>query len=310
MNIVPVVFCFDDHLTLPAAVCISSMLEHAKPDTFYDIFILHASDCHYPSTGYLEKLHERYDNFEISYRNVGTVFSGAFEIRNITIAAYYRLMIPEVIVEYDKVMYHDVDVIFRDDLSELFHSTDMDNYYVAGVSFSGGLEKQERAYLAKLKLDWQEYILSGNLILNLALLREDNIVVQFKKQVEQFKYRYQDMDIINIVCKGKIKRLPPVFCGTIEIFGLASKQQQQLLYSQVELAAVLQNGIVHYNGPKPWNTYCPNMDLWWAYYRDSVYYDPQFYFEFFYQKLDEYDRLSLLKRVKILIRYFIKGRLK
>ncbi|MEI2274387.1 glycosyltransferase family 8 protein [Sphingobacterium sp. ML3W] len=310
MNIIPIVFCFDDRLILPAGVCITSLLEHARPDTFYDIFILHASSCSYPSTGYLERLNERYVNFKINYRNVGTVFSDAFEIRNITVAAYYRLMIPDVISEYDKVMYHDVDVIFREDLSELFNSTDMSNYYVGGVSFTGGLQKQERAYLSKLQLNWQEYILSGNLILNLSLLRKDNIVMQFKKEVERSKYRYQDMDIINIVCKGKIKRLPPVFCGTIEIFELASKQQRQSLYSPAELAAVLQIGIVHYNGPKPWNTYCPNMDLWWEYYRNSLYYDPQFYFEFFYLKLDEYDRLPLLKRVKILARYFLKGRLK
>ena len=35
-----------------------------------------------------------------------------------------------------------------------------------------------------------------------------------------------------------------------------------------------------------------------------------FYFDFYYNKLDELDQLSLLKRLKILARYFIYGRKK
>lgn len=42
MNTVPIVFAFDNNLILPACVCISSLMMHAREDTFYDIFILHA----------------------------------------------------------------------------------------------------------------------------------------------------------------------------------------------------------------------------------------------------------------------------
>ena len=34
MNKVPVVFCFDDNLALPAGVCITSLLENAKLGEF------------------------------------------------------------------------------------------------------------------------------------------------------------------------------------------------------------------------------------------------------------------------------------
>lgn len=44
MNIVPVVFAFDNNLILPACVCISSLMMNAKEDTFYDIFILHSAN--------------------------------------------------------------------------------------------------------------------------------------------------------------------------------------------------------------------------------------------------------------------------
>lgn len=309
MTKVPIVFCFDDRLILPAGVCVHSLLFHAGPDTYYDIFIFHSASCSFPTSGYLEKLYGQFDNFSLTYMDVGHIFSDAFEIRNITSASYYRLLIPKLITHYDKVMYHDVDVIFREDQSHLFFSTDMSGYYVAGVNFTGGLEKSGRKYLNKLDLDWKTYILSGNVIFNLALMRQDGLVQIFEERVKKSTYIYQDMDIINIVCKGKIKRLPPTFCGTVEIFGFAARRNNPELYTTAELADVLLNGTIHYNGVKPWQSYCPNMDIWWEYYRKSVFYEPEFYYNFFFNKLDEYDRLPLLKRIKILARYFINGKL-
>lgn len=42
MNTIPIVFCFDDNLTAPACVALSSLMMSAKEDTFYDVFILHS----------------------------------------------------------------------------------------------------------------------------------------------------------------------------------------------------------------------------------------------------------------------------
>ena len=41
----PILFTFDQSLEMPAGVCITSLLENAAPDTFYDIFILHGPGC-------------------------------------------------------------------------------------------------------------------------------------------------------------------------------------------------------------------------------------------------------------------------
>ena len=38
------------------------------------------------------------------------------------------------------------------------------------------------------------------------------------------------------------------------------------------------------------------------------FFDQKFYFEFFYTRLNELDQLSLWKRIKILIRYFVYGK--
>src|SRR5690606_17750971 len=131
-NILPIVFCFDDNLVLPAGICINSLLLHAKQDTFYDIFILHDKDAEYPKTSFFNKLKEQFNNFSITFRSVGDEFRGNYEIREITYAAYYRLLIPDIIPEYDKIFYFDVDIIFQCDLYDIYNSVDLSNYYIGG----------------------------------------------------------------------------------------------------------------------------------------------------------------------------------
>ena len=93
---------------------------------------------------------------------------------------------------------------------------------------------------------------------------------------------------------------------------IANKRKDEMLqyFSEETLSHALAKGIVHYNGQKPWKGLCPNFDIWWEYYRKSPFYDEKFYFKFFFDKTMLLDSLTLWKRVKILIRYFIYGRYK
>ncbi|KUY27432.1 glycosyltransferase family 8 protein [Elizabethkingia ursingii] len=300
MKKIPIAFCFDDNLVMQAGVCLTSLLENASADTSYDIFIIHDNVVKFPVTGYLDQLLQYYPNHSITYRSIGDTFKDAFQIRGITQATYYRLLIPELIPEYAKIMYHDVDIIFRDDLSEIFLNTQMDDEYVAGVSTPySDIEDYMQTVIGVTS---KEYIAAGNIILNSQNILKDNIIAKFKKVAEK-SWKYQDMDVINIVCKGRIKYLPPSFCivgTTAEILSDAN----QNYYSKAEAEYALKYGIVHYNGVKPWDTWCLNFDIWWEYYRKSIFFDPKFYFNFYNNKLNEYDKLSLWKRIKILLRYF------
>lgn len=308
MNIIPIAFAFDNNLVFPACVCLSSLMMHAKADTFYDIFILH-SEKEMLRTEDLDKLPTFYPNCRITYRTVDNTFDQAFEIRGISTAAYYRLLIPELIPEYNKIIYSDVDVIFRDDLSEIYQ-TDIEDYYIAGVDSIAHLIPDLKNYYEQVRhCDSKGQIYSGNLIINSKKILKDNMIALFKEHIGE-KYKFQDMDILNIVCKGKIKYLPPSFCLTTYINDFAVNNIEALNenWADVEVRYALEKGIVHYNGQKPWKGFCPNFDIWWEYYRKSPYFDEKFYFEFFYSKLDELDQLSLWKRIKILARYFIHGR--
>ena len=308
MNTIPIAFAFDNNLVMPACVCLSSLMINAKADTFYDIFILHSEKENLHKEK-LDKLPSFYPNCRIQYRTVDNSFDQAFEIRGITTPAYYRLLIPEVIPEYDKVIYSDVDVIFRDDLSDILHSTDLSDCYLGGVDSLSDQQPNLCAYYRKLGISAKSIIYSGNLIINSKKLKEDGIVTRFK-ELSQNNYIYQDMDVLNLVCRGKINYMPMEFCLTTYLNDYAVHNKSVLLphWDDAQIDNAMTRGIVHYNGQKPWKGLCPNFDIWWEYYRKSPYFDEQFYFEFFYSKLNELDQLSLWKRIKILARYFIHGR--
>lgn len=309
MNIVPIAFAFDNNLILPACVCISSLMMNAKEDTFYDIFILHSSNIALKKEE-LDKLSQYYQNCRIQYRQVDNTFDSAFEIRGITTSTYYRLLIPDLIPEYDKIVYSDVDVIFRSDLSNIYFSTDLHDNYVAGVNALISFIPDMSTYYQKMrKVEMKGIIYAGNIILNSKKIREDNIIEQFKKLAKN-NFRFQDLDVLNIVCQNKIVYLKPEFCVTTYFaeFSIRNRKILRQYWTDNDIALALQNGIVHYNGQKPWKGFCVNFDIWWEYYRKSPFFDEKFYFEFFYKRLNELDQLSLWKRIKILIRYFVYGK--
>ncbi|MDE4965501.1 glycosyltransferase family 8 protein, partial [Francisella tularensis subsp. holarctica] len=41
MNKIPIVFTFDKNIILGGSVTIKSLIDHANPDTWYDIYVYH-----------------------------------------------------------------------------------------------------------------------------------------------------------------------------------------------------------------------------------------------------------------------------
>lgn len=311
MNKVPIVFAFDNNLINPAKICLFSLLSNAKEDTFYDIYILHSLNNAFDKFE-ISSIQDHYLNCRISFVAVGAEFDNSYEVRGITTPAYYRLLIPELIPEWDRILYSDVDVIFRSDLSDIYCNTDLSDFYVAGVdSIAHLIPDLSNYYKLERGVNPEGNIYSGNLIFNSKKMREDGIVDKFREHIHM-KYKFQDMDIINIVCKDKIKYLPPAFCYTTYISDLAINNRELIMtiWSEEQIQEAQDKGIVHYNGQKPWKGACINFDIWWEYYRKSPFFDSKYYYRFFDDMLNEHDRFSLLKRLKILSRYFIYGRKK
>lgn len=308
MTRIPIVFAFDNNLAMPAAVCVYSLLVNAAAETAYDIYILHRRGDKL-DLSMVEQVMTQFPGHTLTLREVGDEFDQSFEIRGITTPAYYRLLIPELIPEHDKILYSDVDVIFREDLTEIY-STDLGDNFFGGVNAITHLDKDSAAYYSKLNLDPSKIIYSGNLVFNSKALRDSPEVMAEFRTLAKKEFKFQDMDVINIACKGRISFLPPSFCLTNYICHAAVYDRAQLLsvWPEAEIEKALKSGLVHYNGNKPWQKWSVNFDIWWEYYRSSPIFNEKFYFDFYNIRLDELDRLPLIKRIKILARYFVYGK--
>ena len=304
MKTVPILFTFDEKLLMPAGVAITSLLENAEKETFYDIFILHSPQCDFSSSP-LMALPEKYGNCHITCRKVEGEFVGSYEVRGIPETAYYRLLAPELIPEYGKILYSDVDVIFREDLGR-YYEKDLGDSCFGGVDNCSSLRPGVREYLGKeLGLDWKKgYYYSGDLVINSEVILREGLTAKFR-ELGRNNYRQQDMDIMNIACNGRFTEMGPSFCLTNFLYSLCTENRGEMerLYGKEEVGHALRSGIVHYNGAKPWNGPCLTADIWWDYYRRSIFFDEKFCHDFWKAQGERLQRLGFMKRIKLLLRY-------
>lgn len=253
---IPIVFSTDHNFIMPTGVAIFSMLECAL-DAEFDIFILQANDVTDEDRKKLRETVSPYSS-RISFISMREYFVGAFEIRNISYATYFRLLIPWLIPQYDKIIYSDGDVIFCDNIQALYE-VNLGENYVGGV----GINSDKKAlnvfkyYVPMIGLDVKEYINGGILLINSKKQREDKLDIRYLEFAKN-KYSYQDQDILNIVCKHHIYHVSQRYNCSSSIWYLRDKC------------------VIHYKGNKPWNTFTHLWIRWWEVYRRSPFYDETF----------------------------------
>lgn len=285
MNKTPIVFSFDDNYTMPSGVCFTSLLENAEPDTFYDIFIMHSSKrlCQ-KNKDRIAALKDLYGNCDFTFIDLKDAFEGGFEIRDITIDAYYRLAIPEKILHYDKIIYSDVDVIFNGDLSHL------NDYDLKGNSLGVCGVPQDDKVLAKnvksIGLDISNYFNSGFLLMDLAKIRKEKSIHEKVYPLLGKELFYQDQDMLNLAYQGDVEFMDDTYCYT---------------FNRLQAGVYIENPLIyHYSGKKPWDAVRSFDDKWWFYYEKSIFFDQSFYLNFQKEKYtdlrEQNEIVAFLKR--------------
>ncbi len=287
-NVINICFSSDNNYAQHMSVAITSILKNTKEENQYNFFVLDGgiSDKNKKNIEKLKKI----KNFSIKYIKVNKddfkTCPMTGYVNYITLPTYYRFKIPSLIEE-DKVLYIDCDIIVKKDIAELFN-TDIENYYLAAVP-----EVSQHTHKPRVNIEGDNwYCNAGVLLINNKKWREDNIEKKlFDYSINpDMEIIYQDQDIINQVLKYHIKYLPlnwNVQHGTI-------CWDQSYLYHQKErLKAIEDPYIIHYTHKyKPWNIKCTNK------FRNE-------YFK--YLKLTPYKNQFYIIKIKKLIRSFIKG---
>ncbi|MBR8535064.1 glycosyltransferase family 8 protein [Carboxylicivirga sediminis] len=259
---IPIVISFNDNFTTPTGVCLTSLCLNAKPETKYEVHVLYSNRrLSKENKSIIKKLEESFSNISISFINVKTAFENSYEIRNITIEAYYRLLIPNYFKSLSKIIYIDVDTIINNDLSSLFNN-ELNDKSLAGVpEFTYKNEPFQSKHIKSLSLDPKNYINSGILIFNLNKIRSE--IDKYNnnvKELSKLNFLYQDQDILNILFKDDILYIEHTYNYT---------------YSKLKEGLVIPEPvIIHYTMQKPWHTTRPFGDVWWNHYKRSLFFEP------------------------------------
>lgn len=233
-------FAINDDYAQHCCVAATSILEH-NHDLTFDFYILtdFISECNKRK---LDQLKVRYVNCELHYCIVDDSIFKSFglNIGHISCHTYYRYAIAEMFPHIDKALYLDVDLVVNGSIGELW-DTDLAGFLCAGVSdlWIEGIYYKPEIGFGRDEL----YVNAGVLLLNLDQMRHEKLYQKLCNATHELegRIRFQDQDIINIVCRGRIKELP-------ERYNFASRNA--VVHSEKGSDAV----IVHYTGDiKPWS---------------------------------------------------------
>lgn len=201
-----------------------------------------------------------------------TLFQNLSLPRDLTMVTYYRVLMPQIFPNYDKVIYLDCDMIVRGDLAELWQIDIGDHYFLAVqddnqfvVANAVGLPNYREL---GLQPD-QKYFNAGLLVVNLQKWREEEIgtkVIEFCGRHSE-TIRDADQDGLNAVSGGnwgqlnsRWNQMPRVYCY---------ESWQESPYDESGYQQLRDDPyIIHYtNAPKPWRQGCqhPARDLFLSY---------------------------------------------
>ncbi|MCR5773457.1 MAG: hypothetical protein K6G42_00090 [Lachnospiraceae bacterium] len=130
----------------------------------------------------------------------------------------YRLHLPGLLPDVSRIIYLDVDILANGDIRDLWEM-DTGDVAAAGVwdpPLFGykPVGKAERSSLLPMweEVDWNEYINSGVLILNLDRIRNEHDLAEEAIDFwNTFGFAYPDQDAINYLLRGKKCLLPARF---------------------------------------------------------------------------------------------------
>ncbi len=183
----------------------------------------------------------------------------------VTVQAWFRIKIPDMCPDLDRVLYLDCDTLVNGSLKELFEMSMKDNY-VAAVKDVWGVKQ----YVKRLDMKSDSYFNSGVLLINCKQFRKDNLFEKIKEYAIQNKkiIKFCDQDSLNKVIDEKKIDLHQKY-NFMDTWWRNYYNQYEgsdlINYEEAKQNPV----IVHLTGPKPDVKGCENAfcEKWWYYAR-------------------------------------------
>lgn len=280
-NAITIVFAPDNRYCKYFSVALKSLIDNAVSDRFYDIIIL-ATDISERNKRLLLGMLPQ--NFSLRFFDVSNfVKDYTIIVKNHWSSnAYYRLFIPMLMPDYEKVLYLDSDICIRDSLAGLFDMNFEGSELIAVKDADAPLfykdTRRVEQILNTLKMKHPEnYFNSGMTFLNLKNLDTKKYSESLSKACEEKNLFFPDQDILNslfedtvklVSCKWNFQYHTPMYHPDyLDIITGAEKEEY--------ISASQNPCIIHYTSSiKPWSY--PKEELaeyFWEYARKSPFYE-------------------------------------
>ena len=285
-NNVAIAVAANDYFIPYCATFLKSVAEHGNSKKNYDILLL-SQDVSDTNVKKMEKLLSAWENVSLRVIDPSVLIDQyTFHIRgHFSKETYYRLVLPELLPNYDKVLYLDSDMIAMDDVAKIYDEN-VDGYLLAAchdadtAGLYNGYEKDKKRYtdkVLKLKEPYQ-YFQAGVLLPNLKEFRKRYTTKQILDFAVSENWQLLDQDILNKLCEGAVKYIDMSWNVMVDFAGVRISQIIALAprwLNEMYQEARKNPKIIHYAGPqKPW--FEPEMDMgmqFWKCARETSYYE-------------------------------------
>lgn len=206
---IPVFFAVDDGYCPFLAVAIQSLIDNSSADNRYLIKILN-TDISNENKRRIAK-YER-DNVDIEFVDLNyyiqKVKDKLYTRDYYSKTTYFRLFLPNLYPQYDKVLYLDSDIVILDDIAKLYNIEPGTDLVAAAPDDIIQFNEVFQVYAEKVVgvADYRRYFNAGVLLMNLHEMRRFRFQEKFIYSLDRITFAVaQDQDYLNRLCKGRVK---------------------------------------------------------------------------------------------------------
>lgn len=273
MKKIQIVCASDSNFSIPLYVMLKSLFYNTR--SFVDIYILDGGI----TIEIIDKIRKMFSksNFNINIIKINDdLLSDCLKVsERITRATYYRLLIPDILENLNKVIYLDCDLIVNYDIQFLW-DLDIENKAIAAVtemnkkalyvSSPWGLKLYKKLHIPEKN----KYFNAGVLIMNLKKWRKYSYAAKMFNYLEENRefILWHDQDALNAILWNDWFELKPQWNVMSAFYGYRSWSDSpfsEMEYNQIKNKPY----IIHYtNGKdKPWKKECnhPKKTLYYLY---------------------------------------------
>jgi lipopolysaccharide biosynthesis glycosyltransferase len=263
-----IVFCCDRKVLAGLHVAAKSVLAHFAGSVDRPVFWVFSDEIDAADLALLRAtLDSTGRPFTLHLRSVDIAPLQGFTKLTGSLAAYYRLLVPEQI-EADRYLYLDVDTLCRADLSAVV-DLELNGHPIALCAECPMTSCADQSVVETLGAAASgEYFNSGVMLVDRNRWREKNVTIRCLDHLSNHRADYWDQSAINCVLHGDIATLPPRFNWYTNV---------RAHWPALKPPLGGKDRLLHFvDYPKPWSRHGrwlhPFGPNWWNAYRNTAHY--------------------------------------